>query len=60
LPSVGAGRWRWTAFCGYWADDVTQITTVDVSDLAHPQVTAEILLPGSYLSARASTIGSGW
>ena len=39
-------------FCGYWASDVTQITTVDVSDLSHPKVTAEILLPGSYLSAR--------
>ncbi len=40
------------AFCGYWASDVTQITTVDVSDMAHPRVTAEILLPGSYQSAR--------
>jgi len=40
------------AFCGYWANDVTQITTIDVSDLSHPKVTAEILLPGSYLSAR--------
>jgi uncharacterized secreted protein with C-terminal beta-propeller domain len=39
-------------FCGYWASDVTQITTIDVSDLSHPQVTAEILLPGSYLSSR--------
>ncbi len=40
------------AFCGYWASDVTEITTVDVSDMAHPRVTAEILLPGSYQSAR--------
>ena len=40
------------AFCGYWANDVTEITTVDVSDMAHPRITAEILLPGSYQSAR--------
>ncbi|HVP59698.1 MAG TPA: beta-propeller domain-containing protein [Myxococcaceae bacterium] len=40
------------SFCGYWASDVTEVTTIDVSDLSHPKVTAEILLPGSYLSAR--------
>ncbi|HET9035025.1 MAG TPA: beta-propeller domain-containing protein, partial [Myxococcaceae bacterium] len=40
------------AYCGYWASDVTQITTVDVSDPSQPKITAEILLPGSYLSAR--------
>ena len=40
------------AFCGYWASDVTQITTVDVSDLGHPRVTAQIRLPGSYQSSR--------
>ncbi|HUM13613.1 MAG TPA: beta-propeller domain-containing protein [Myxococcaceae bacterium] len=40
------------AFCGYWASDVTEVTTIDVSDLSHPRVTAEILLPGAYLSAR--------
>jgi uncharacterized secreted protein with C-terminal beta-propeller domain len=39
-------------FCGYWASDVTEVTTIDVSDLSHPKVTAEILLPGSYLSSR--------
>jgi len=39
-------------FCGYWASDFTRITTIDVSDLSHPKVTAQILLPGSYLSAR--------
>ena len=51
--AVGAGgAVAVDAFCGYWASDVTQITTVDVSDLSHPKVTAEILLPGSYLSAR--------
>jgi uncharacterized secreted protein with C-terminal beta-propeller domain len=40
------------AYCGYWASDVTQITTVDVSDLSQPKITSEILLPGYYLSAR--------
>ncbi|HET6984252.1 MAG TPA: beta-propeller domain-containing protein [Myxococcaceae bacterium] len=40
------------AFCGYWASDVTEITTIDVSDLSSPKVTAQILLPGAYLSAR--------
>lgn len=40
------------AFCGYWASDVTEITTVDISDMSHPKVTAQILLPGSYQSAR--------
>jgi len=49
-PGAATPMVEW--FCGYWASDVTQITTIDVSDLAHPQVTAEILLPGSYLSAR--------
>jgi hypothetical protein len=43
---------RWDAYCGYWANDVTQITTVDVSNPSQPKITAEILLPGSYLSAR--------
>ena len=51
LPAAG-GAFPVDDFCGYWADNVTQITTVDVRDLAHPKVTAEILLPGSYLSAR--------
>ncbi len=40
------------AFCGYWASDVTELTTVDVTDMSNPKVTAEILLPGSYQSAR--------
>jgi len=40
------------AFCGYWASDVTEITTVDVTDMSNPKVTAQILLPGSYQSAR--------
>jgi uncharacterized secreted protein with C-terminal beta-propeller domain len=40
------------AFCGYWASDVTQITTIDVSDMSNPKITAVIRLPGSYDSAR--------
>jgi uncharacterized secreted protein with C-terminal beta-propeller domain len=40
------------AFCGYWASDFTEVTTVDVSQLDQPRVTAQILLPGSYQSAR--------
>jgi len=39
-------------FCGYWASDTTKITTVDVTDLSSPKVTAEIFLPGAYQSAR--------
>lgn len=50
-PAPGGGIAA-TAFCGYWASDVTQITTVDVTDLSRPKVTAQILLPGSYQSAR--------
>jgi hypothetical protein len=50
--AVAGGATAVGAFCGYWASDVTQITTVDVSDLAHPKVTAAILLPATYLSAR--------
>ena len=41
-----------SAFCGYWYSDFTEITTVDISDMSNPKVTAEILLPGSYDSAR--------
>jgi hypothetical protein len=39
-------------WCGYWASDVTKVTTVDVSAMDAPRVTSEIYLPGSYLSAR--------
>jgi hypothetical protein len=39
-------------YCGYWASDITKVTTVDVSNLASPQVTSEIFLPGTYQSAR--------
>jgi len=39
-------------YCGYFWSDLTQITTVDVSDLAHPQIVAKIILPGTYQSAR--------
>ena len=51
-PLGGGGVASIAAFCGYWADDITEITTVDVSDLANPKITAQILLPGSYLSSR--------
>jgi len=40
------------AFCGYWASDMTEITTIDVTDMSNPKVTAQIRLPGSYDSAR--------
>ena len=39
-------------FCGYWASDITKVTTVDVTDLASPQVTSELYLPGTYQSSR--------
>jgi len=51
-PVAVGGGGAMPYYCGYWADDFTQITTVDVSDLSHPTVTANILLPGNYLSAR--------
>ncbi len=38
--------------CGYSFDDVTKVTTVDVTTLSNPTVTAELYLPGSYLTAR--------
>jgi hypothetical protein len=41
-----------SVYCGYWASDVTKVTTVDVSDLGSPKVTSEIFLPGTYQSAR--------
>ncbi|MCY1082613.1 beta-propeller domain-containing protein [Archangium lansingense] len=37
--------------CGYGAP-TTKVTTVDVSDLAAPQVTGELYLPGGYHDAR--------
>ena len=39
-------------FCGYWASDITKVTTIDVTNLAVPQVTSELYLPGIYQSAR--------
>jgi hypothetical protein len=39
-------------FCGYWAADITKVTTIDVSSLSSPQVTSELYLPGSYQSSR--------
>jgi uncharacterized secreted protein with C-terminal beta-propeller domain len=38
--------------CGYFSDDVTKVTTVDVTNLASPNVVAELYLPGSYLTSR--------
>jgi hypothetical protein len=38
--------------CGYWAQDVVKITTLDVSSLSAPAVTSEVYLPGTYVSAR--------
>jgi Beta propeller domain len=38
--------------CGYSMDDVTKVTTVDVTTLSSPTVTAELYLPGSYLTSR--------
>jgi uncharacterized secreted protein with C-terminal beta-propeller domain len=38
--------------CGYALDNVTKVTTVDVSTLSAPTVTAELYLPGSYLTSR--------
>jgi len=40
------------SWCGYYASDVTKVTTVDVSAMDAPKVKSEIYLPGSYLSAR--------
>jgi hypothetical protein len=39
-------------WCGHWGNDATKITLLDVSALDAPRVTAELLLPGSYLSSR--------
>jgi hypothetical protein len=38
--------------CGYSLDDVTKITTIDVTTLSSPTVTSELYLPGSYLTSR--------
>jgi len=38
--------------CGYWAQDVVKITTLDVTDLAAPAAVSEVYLPGVYVSAR--------
>jgi hypothetical protein len=38
--------------CGYSLDNVTKITTVDVTTLSSPTVTSELYLPGSYLTSR--------
>lgn len=51
-PAMGAPVASDAIWCGYQASNVTKVTTLDVSDLAAPRVTAEIYLPGSYLAAR--------
>ncbi|OJT19307.1 hypothetical protein BO221_38190 [Archangium sp. Cb G35] len=38
--------------CGYGGASTTKVTTVDVTDLAAPQVTGEVYLPGGYQDAR--------
>jgi uncharacterized secreted protein with C-terminal beta-propeller domain len=50
-PGGGAGVAA-AAFCGYWASDITKVTTIDVTNLSSPQITSELYLPGSYQSAR--------
>ena len=39
-------------YCGYSANALTKVTTVDVSQLASPRVVGEMYLPGSYQDAR--------
>ena len=51
-PLMGAAAMPTGLWCGYAASDVTKITTVDVTALGAPKVTAEIYLPGRYVAAR--------
>jgi uncharacterized secreted protein with C-terminal beta-propeller domain len=51
-PPVGLAAVAVPAFCAYSAADMTKVTTVDVSTLSAPKVTAQIYLPGSYLASR--------
>ncbi len=51
-PLAGVGLAPGSSWCGYWSSNVTKVTTVDVTALDAPRVTAEIYLPGSYLAAR--------
>jgi uncharacterized secreted protein with C-terminal beta-propeller domain len=52
ICAAPAGPMPIAYWCGYYYADVTKITTVDVTSLGAPAVTAEIYLPGSYLTAR--------
>ncbi|RYZ41252.1 MAG: hypothetical protein EOO71_12860 [Myxococcaceae bacterium] len=38
--------------CGYYSADSTKVTTVDVSDVANPQVVDQLYLPGLFSQAR--------
>ncbi|WP_404366446.1 beta-propeller domain-containing protein [Corallococcus coralloides] len=38
--------------CGYYNADSTKVTTVDVSDVAHPTVVDQVYLPGVFTQAR--------
>ncbi|RKG85061.1 hypothetical protein D7W82_20585 [Corallococcus sp. CA049B] len=38
--------------CGYYNADSTKVTTVDVSDVAHPTVVDQVYLPGVFNQAR--------
>ncbi|MBN9681018.1 MULTISPECIES: beta-propeller domain-containing protein [unclassified Corallococcus] len=38
--------------CGYYNADSTKVTTVDVSDVAHPTVVDQVYLPGIFNQAR--------
>jgi len=47
-PALSTSEWA----CGYALDNVTKVTTVDVTNLSAPTVTAQLYLPGSYLTSR--------
>jgi hypothetical protein len=47
-PALTTTEWA----CGYALDNLTKVTTVDVSNLSAPTVTAQLYLPGSYLTSR--------
>lgn len=38
--------------CGYAFGNTTKVTTVNVADVAHPQVVDQLYLPGAYTNAR--------
>ncbi len=51
-PMSHAGSYCLGLDCGYYYSNTVKVTHVDVSDMANLQVTKEVYLPGSYLSAR--------